>query len=79
MDNKDWVKELAVGDEAIDQADVWIDAWLTAGREAKQAQRAALPPLSAIDAQARKVRQANAEAKAQAVADVVSNARRSSL
>lgn len=63
----------------LDQADVWIDAWLTAEREAKQAQRAALPPLSAIDAQARKVRQANAEAKAQAVADVVSNARRSSL
>lgn len=63
----------------LDRLDVWLDAWLSAEREAKQAQRAALPSHAVVDAQARKVRQTNAQAKAEAVAGVISEAAKRSL
>lgn len=63
----------------LDQADCWIDAWLAAEQETKRAKAAALPPLAEVAEQARKVRQAQSEAKAQAVAEVISKAVQRSL
>jgi predicted DNA-binding protein YlxM (UPF0122 family) len=63
----------------LDQADRWIDAWLRNLAEEKQARRVQLADNAKAQQQARVVRDAAKDAKAQAVAEVISNAVRKSL
>lgn len=62
----------------LDQADRWIDAWLQALVEEKKAKRVQLADNDKAQAQARQVRDAAKDAKAKAVAEVISNAVRRS-
>lgn len=63
----------------LDQADRWIDAWLRNLAEEKQARRVQLADNAKAQEQARRVRDAAKEAKARAVAEVISKAARKSL
>jgi len=63
----------------LDQADRWIDAWLQALAVEKKARRAQLEDNAKLQAQARAVREAAKDAKAKAVADVISAAVHKSL
>lgn len=62
----------------LDAADRWIDAWLRNLAEEKQARRVQLEDNAQAQAQARQVREAAKDAKAQAMADVISSAVRRS-
>lgn len=63
----------------LDQADRWIDGWLRNLEEEKQARRVQLADNAKLQAQARAVRDAAKDAKAMAVAEVISAAAKRSL